>query len=155
MALQQPLINGQYPDFSCIEAKFGLNATKEIKVKEINYTDSLEPGEVRANHAQILGSTRGEYKAEGSLALFLPQFKILVDFLGDGFGEKVFTLVVNYRMKGMDMITDTVQACRIKKPDASQSAGADPLERKLDLHVQGPIKWNGKTLLEKVLPDYL
>lgn len=146
-----PLINGIYPDHASIEVK--LKGTVSLGVKEIQYDDSLEPGEVRGTHAQMLGRTRGEYKTSGSLTLFATEWEEFRRRLGSGFMEAVFDVVVNYRPPGSPMATDTLVGCRIKKVEKSSSAGSDPIAVKLELHIMR-INWNGLDPLKKMLPSH-
>ena len=146
-----PLINGIYPDHASIELK--LKGTHCIATKEIQYDDTLEPGEVRGTHAQMLGRTLGEYKTSGSLTIFAPEWERLKQSLGNGFMTKVFDIVVNYRPPGQSMTTDTLIGCRIKKVEKSSSSGTDPIAVKLELHIMR-INWNGFDPLEKMLPAY-
>jgi len=133
MTLAYPLINGVRYDFSSIEVK--VSGRSFLGIKEIAYSDSLEPGEVYGAHAQVLGRTRGQYKAEGSMTLFRAEADEWLQALGEGFLEAVFDIQVFYAEAGMPLVTDTLVGCRIKKPDISLSAGSDALQVKFDLHM--------------------
>jgi hypothetical protein len=135
-----PLINGVRHDFSSIE--FTIKGAACLGVKEIAYSDSLEPGEVRGTSAQLLGRTRGQLKSEGSFTVPQQEWKELLDKLGNGFLEAVFDIVVNFREDGA-MYTDKILGCRVKKADRSHSNNADALEVKVELSVMR-IEWNGK-----------
>lgn len=139
MAIQYPLINGRYYSHAEIEIKLFGDIT--MGVKSVKYSDNLEAGEVRGNHPQAIGRTLGEYKCEGSITLFLPQWIELVTKLGNGFMVKPFDLVVSYAADGLPLVTDIVRGCRIKKNDRS-SEGTDAIEMPMDLHPMS-IKWNG------------
>ena len=133
-------INGKAYSHSSIEVQ--LNGKPYLFVKEVTYSDSLEPGEVRGTSAQLLSRTRGDYKSEASITLYKGSAQELVDDLGDGYLEKEFDLVVTRQEQDMSTIIDTVVKCRIKKIESGSSQGADPNEVKLDLH-PFYILWNG------------
>jgi hypothetical protein len=133
-------INGKAYSHSSIEVQ--LNGKSYPFVKEVSYSDDLEPGEVRGTSAQLLSRTRGEYKAEASITLYKGAAQELLDDLGDGFMEKEFDMVVTRKEDDMSTIIDTVVKCRIKKHESGSSTGSDPNEVKFDLHPMY-ILWNG------------
>jgi hypothetical protein len=130
-----PLINGLRHDWSSIQLV--INETiKPIGVKELSYKHSLEPGEVRGTHPQVLGHTLGTYSAEGSFTLYLEEYKEMIAQFGEGFLATVFNLTINYSpKKGDPVITDKLIGCRIKAADKSYSQGNEPLAVKCDLFV--------------------
>lgn len=136
-----PLINGNRFDFSSVELRLGNPSTLFVGgVKEVTYSDSLEPGELRGNHAQLIGRTRGQYSAEASLTMFKQEFQQLVALLGAGYMEVSFDTVVSFSEQGSAVITDVLSGCRIKKAEDSGSEGGDPLTVKVDLHVMALIR---------------
>ncbi len=64
-----PLVNGKRYSFASIELRL-LNK-RYFGVKEINYKDKLEPGEMRGTSPLKLGRTRGKYTADGSITMGL------------------------------------------------------------------------------------
>lgn len=150
---QYPMINGHRYDFSSIEVKTkkaGGIVTRTLGVKDIDYSDSLEPGKVRGNHAQKVGRTRGEYDAEGSLTLYKQEFDELLDLFGTGFMEQYFDIPVTYAESGSPTRTDVLSACRIKKIGNTHSEGGEALTIKLELDV-GQIIRDGKHALTNPL----
>jgi hypothetical protein len=141
---EEPLlkINGRYPQFSNIEFSFA--GRRNFRgLTEINYNDSCEPGEGRGNHQLPLGTTDGEYKAEGSIGIHLRHGQELLNLLGPRFYLVTFDIVVVYDMKdGLGLIRDRVEGVRLKKNEASHKQGPDPLMKKHDLYVTR-IAWNG------------
>lgn len=140
-----PQVNGNRYDFSSVE--FNLRGRTYVGIKEIQYSDELEPGDVRGTLPQRVGRTRGEYKTEGSCTMYRQEFDELVADLGDGFGEVPFDAVVTYANDGQPTITDKLVGCRIKKAENSHSQGTDPLEVKLDLDFMYLLR-NGKALVK-------
>lgn len=152
--LLYPIINGHRYSWASVEIKIG--GTRFVGIKEVSYSQELEPGEVRGAHPQLIGRTRGTLKPEASLTLFEEEWNTLLETLGDGYYEKSFDVVVSYSesdpLLGViaGTITDTIRGCRIKKVEKSRSEGNDGLEVKLDLSVLW-IEFNGKQPLRESL----
>lgn len=147
MAIQYPLIQGLRYDHS--SAEINVNGKVVAGVKEISWSQDLEPGEVEGTYAHSVGDTRGRYKAEAKLVMFQAEAQELVDALGEGYMEKKFDIVVNYGEDGQPLLTRTLLGCRIKK-DEEGSSGADPNEVSFDLRVLMVLK-NGKKPLSKTI----
>jgi len=97
MPVTYPLITGVRFDASSIE--LNLNGKRYIGVSEMEYEQTLEPGEVRGLSAQILGYTRGIQKAGGRLMMLREEFQDLsVDLtaLATGLLEANFTASIHY-----------------------------------------------------------
>lgn len=142
-----PLINGHLHDYATLVIHLDGEVIKGVA--SLNYKDSLDPGEARGNSPLPIGFTIGEYKAEGDFELYLRHDSELIKKLGNGFMQKRFDIVAQYRAQdGGELITDTLVGCRLKSNDASNSKGSDALVRKHDLLVHY-IKWNGFNPLEE------
>lgn len=146
--MDYPLINGVRHSYASIE--LDVNGKKFYGHREISYSQDLEPGEVRGAHAQLLGRTRGDLKAEGSLTTYLGEWKKLLSALGNGYMEKSFDITVSYAEDGQPTVTDKLRGCRIKKVEESHSQGTDGLTVKIDLHIMW-IEYDGKKPLNKML----
>lgn len=132
-----------YPDYSSIEFSIA-GRRAQGGITEINYSDSNDLGEPMANQRQGLGTTPGQYKAEGSLTMHMLQGQEVLEALGDGFYDKIFSILVVYQIpQTATFIRDTLALCRFKKQDHAHKSGNDPLVKKFDLHVQY-VLWNGK-----------
>jgi hypothetical protein len=59
MAISYPRINGLYFDWSSIE--INIDGDVVVGVKEITYSDTTEPGEVRGPAPNLIGRTRAEH----------------------------------------------------------------------------------------------
>lgn len=140
------VINGNIYSYSSIT--IAIAGTPYTGVTEISYSDNLEPGELYGTGPYILGLSRGKYKADASFTMAKKDFesvkRALVATGGGGFGEAPFVITVAYRETfDVDIISDTVEGCRIMKQENSHSSGsADPLVVKVDLSVFR-IAWNG------------
>lgn len=131
-----PKINGCYPQFADIECDVeGFDAM--MGFTELNYSGGLEPGDVRGNHPQLLGTTRGEYSADGSVTVLRPWFDAMVTRFGDGWMERRFNFNVTIRVDDdTPIVTDNLRRVRFKKHANDGSKGSDPLMVKLDLHIE-------------------
>jgi hypothetical protein len=161
MALGFPIINGNRFDFSSVELK--INGKRYIGVKELSYKHSLEEGEVRGTAPQVLGRTRGLYKAEGSITLFREEFDDLssdLQVLAVGLFEANFLITAIYSElppngvpSGMvgDTQTDELIGSRFKSAEMKGSGGSsDPLVVQLDLSILY-IKQNGLPPLNNLI----
>jgi hypothetical protein len=128
-----PLINGNRYDFSSIRAM--VKGLTYLGFKSINYSHSLEPGEVYGTHAQKMGRTRGQYKPEASFEMYKEEYALLLTGLGPGYMERSFDIVVNYEeWDGLTqrVVTDVVAGFRIKKAENAHSSGNEPLTVKVE-----------------------
>jgi hypothetical protein len=137
MAIEYPLVQGERHDFASIEVTIETEqGPKRFKgFTAVNYSASLEPGQVRGTAARKIGRTIGEATEEGSLEMYLAEWDELRAALGNGYMRKVFNVTVTYGADGLPVTTDTLVGCRIKKVDKSHSQGADGLKVKLELDV--------------------
>jgi hypothetical protein len=136
-----PLVNGTRYDWS--SAGFKMGGADEYGFKEISYTDTIDRGEVRGVGPQVIGHTRGEYKAEGSFVMLKEEFDAWVAKTGDGWMETKFDISVSYAAAGAPTVTDQIVGCAIAKVETNPSNGTDPLEVSCDLTVTYIIR-NGK-----------
>lgn len=144
-----PLINGRgYSHQSVsiqidgIEYKFGLVS--------VNYDQGLEGQPLQSTSARPVGYTLGKVSETGDIEFFSQWGKALIDQLGDGYGLRFHTIIVQKNevgdLGGDDTQTDTIIA-RFKKA-AQSSSGDNPLTMKFDLLV-GQMKINGKDIVPR------
>jgi hypothetical protein len=126
-----PEINNRTYSYASVE--IDVDGDLFTAVKSINYSDSLDPGELRGTAVHRLQRTDGEYKAEASMELSLEEGYRLIKKLGNGFMLKAVKVTVQYAPDNMPVITDEIIGCRIKKADNSNQTGADPSMIKFDL----------------------
>lgn len=124
MSVPYPLIQGVRHSWSSIEIR--LNGAIVLGVTEINYSPTLEPGEVRGAGARVIAHTLGQATYEGDFTILLEEFNVLVAALGDQWMTKTFDIVVTYDESGsgLSTIVDTLSGCRITKVEASNSSGS-------------------------------
>ena len=132
-----PLINGHRFDYSSVVFKVG--GFRYGGVRSINYKHSVEPGKLRGNRAQVIGATRGEYNAEGSVEIYKQEYQELINQLslkGRGFFEQFFETTVSYsEAPESPVITDILRGVRLTSSDHSLSEGSDGIVVKCDLLV--------------------
>lgn len=144
-----PLINGNLFSFASVELTVDGRVFRGVK--SVDYSQNLEPGEVRGTHAELLGRTRGDLKPSASMELFLEEANELLERLGNGFMERSFSGVVAYEEPGSGKIrTDELVGCRIKGTSDSHSQGTDGLTRKFDLSLQ-KVRYDGREPLLRPL----
>ena len=132
MPIAYPQVNNRTCDYSSI--RFEIDGDQYVAAKSINYSDGMEPGELRGTASMRLARTDGDYKAEGSIELSIEEAEKLLAKLGDGFYQKVFNAVVQYSFGANPaLITDEIIGIRLKKKDNANSQGADPSMVKFDL----------------------
>lgn len=139
------ILNGVYHDHTSLQ--IFIDGQETVGIPELNYSDGLDPGEVRGTRSQVLGFTRGQYATEGDVTLYKRQYVSLITRFGDGFLEHDFPIVISYRNDDNGgLITDTLAGVRLKKPSNASSEGNDPIKVKIDLRITY-ILWNGKNPL--------
>lgn len=124
MALAYPLGQGWRQSWSSIEIR--VNNAIVLGIQEINYSPSLEPGEVRGAGSRVIAHTLGQGAYEGDFSILLEEFNFLVATLGDNWMTKTFDIVVTYDGSdgGLSVIVDTLRFCRITKTEHSNSNGS-------------------------------
>lgn len=145
MSILYPLINGVRFDYSSVE----INVAGVVfgGVKSINYKWTLDPGEIRGTRSQVVGRTRGQYGAEGSLEMYKLEYEQLITLLSaggsKGYAEVPFLINVGYSENVTDVMADQLIGCRLKSGENSGSEGNEALVVKCDLHIMR-ISENGK-----------
>ncbi|MDD5245001.1 MAG: hypothetical protein WC683_17885 [bacterium] len=140
----QPTINGLDYDFATVELK--LAGAGYLRVKDFSFDDDLEPGLGYGTSPEYVAETIGQYKATGSITLYLEAAKLFRDTLGDGYGTVHFDIVANFAPPGKAVLTITATGCRVKKVGDSGTAGSDPQTEKFDLHIRRILR-DGKCLV--------
>jgi hypothetical protein len=153
--LSAPLINGVRPSFADIILRLHtsdmddslVNAIGQQLVgavlpspvkgfKSISYNDGMEPQLVYGASVLPVGRTRGQYKAEGSIELYLEDFDILSDYIiadGEGLYEVAFDLSLNFATASTSALKKReLIGCRITKATEDHS-GTDAATVKCDL----------------------
>lgn len=153
--IQYPLINGIRYDFSSVEIAVGARLFNGVK--SLKYSQTLKPGKVRGNRAQVIGRTRGILDADGGLELYRLEFQDLIAVLaqlrpGVGFMEAVFDITATYSEAGQPVTQDVLQGCRITKHDHDGKEGEEASTVNMDLDIMlvlpgGVAPIGGKQLL--------
>ncbi len=158
--VQYPSINGLYPDFSSVEFSVpGYPSTPPyggvLSIQSIDYSDSLEAGELRGAAPQLLARTRGKYTAEGKIKL--PKIEAdgmlqVMSQAGAALGRPMgyleygaLTITVPYYEPSISAtpIVDSLIGFRFKKPADARKTGQDPLMVDLDFSLFMLVR-NGK-----------
>lgn len=131
-----PLINGVRHSFASVEIKVANLIF--VGVKGCDYSRKRSRAQVRGNHPDPIGQTRGENEYEASIEIYLAEFNQLQAALqalggGKGYGDVFFDVICTYGENGFDTITDTIRGCSIDSTEASLAQGPDALTRTIDL----------------------
>lgn len=137
-----PFINGHRVSWASVE--IGLGTTITRGVKSADYSDTLTPGKMRGTGPNVIGRSRGEYDAKVSVELYAKEEQTwaqailaLAPVAGMGLGEIAFPLVFQYAELSdpSQVITDTLEGCRVAGRSYSGSEGSDLLTVKFDLDI--------------------
>lgn len=124
-----------------------VNEREFYGIKRMSYSHKLEPGTGRGNSAQVTIRTKGTYDAEAEIELYLEQAQELIDFLGDGYMERSFSITVGHQELNKPLLVDELRGCRIKESSKESDDGSsDPSTKKFPLSVFYLLE-NGKTPL--------
>ena len=124
MSVSYPLVNGVRHSWSSIESR--VNGSIVLGITEVNYSPTLEPGEVRGAGPRVIAHTLGQASYEGDFTILLEEFNALVAALGDAWMTRTFDIIITYDESGsgLSTIVDTLSGCRITKVEASNSSGS-------------------------------
>lgn len=117
-----PQINGHRFSPQSVEAIF--NGIPILGLSELNYNDSLEPGDVYGSTPQVIGRTRGKQKAGADFGMYQQEYenlKLTLGVAGVGYMETPFVITVTYFEVGTLPIIDTIIGARITKDEISNS----------------------------------
>lgn len=141
---QFPVLNGHLHSFASAEIDFG--GSRFFGISALNWSEELTPEDVYGNGAPPIGRTKGEYKASADFEQVASEFMLLLDKLGDGYGEVPFNIGCSYVEAG-STITVQILGARITKVDVSNARGPAGTMYKVTLSVIVPILTNGKSIL--------
>ena len=130
--IQYPLINGVRHSFASVELK--LKNQIFIGFKSINYTRTRSRAFVRGNHPDPLGKTQGENEYSADCELYLAEWNLFQEQLGEGYGDILFQVLVTYSSNGFDTIQDVINGASVDSLEASNAQGPDPTVRKFDMN---------------------
>lgn len=140
-----PFVNGNRCDYSSVVVDVA--GDKFNGVKSINYGHGLDPGIVRGNRAQVIGTSRGKYDAEADIELYLAEYRAFIAKLAllggtrAGYMEVKFQALISFTEGPLsELITDKLVGVRVKKVEHNQSEGNEPITVKCQLHVMSVIE---------------
>jgi len=142
MPTQYPLVNRQEYEHSA--ARLIFDGEEYIGVTSIDYSSELKKTKVFGTRPQALGITRGKHEASWSFEMTKREGDAFLAKIGDGYGEKIFSVVCNYG-NGEDITTDEILSAWIEKASDS-STGEGVLMTKFDCGCLD-VKKNGKSIV--------
>ncbi|CAN2042511.1 conserved hypothetical protein [Candidatus Magnetomoraceae bacterium gMMP-15] len=137
------MINGRKYDWEGIEIR--LPHGTAIDISEITYKDERPLGPRYGKGGISTGYGRKNYKAEGSMTLYLEEAARLQAALGGTvYSSTLFDIYVGYaETEESPTITDILPQCKITTRDTSAKQGEDVAgETKFDFEIFSPIKWD-------------
>jgi hypothetical protein len=140
---QQTQINGNRYSFTSIAVRAGNQDIPRGVFMSIDYDAEQDPGVVEGNQIVPVGLTSGYARGSGS-------FEMLVSELDDFFAAITntpngtipimsadFDIAVSYSVNnGVDVRTDTLRGCRIKKIGSPNKKGTDATTKTCDLFIR-------------------
>ncbi len=132
-----PNVLGHYYSFASIEVVVA--GVPTVGCTAVNYTSTLDVGDVYGTRPQKLGTTRGKQQAEGSIEMYVQDWEnlkaVLVAAGEGGYGEARFDVVVSYAEAHMPVKVDTLESCRVTSVEYSNADGTDPSKVTLTLNI--------------------
>lgn len=128
-----PQVNKNAYSFCSIELV--INGATIVGVQSVNYKMSLKPGIVRGASARKNGRTLGTYEPTASMTLYKQDADDLLFSLGDGFGMKVFDIVIHFAEEGQPISTVNIVGCRITEVGEDNKEGEEPTTNTFELDV--------------------
>lgn len=141
-----PLVNGKAYDYSNIEMPLPFVGLVKA-ITEINYSDTIDKGQLRGLAPHNLAWTDGQYDAEGS---FIVEKQFHTAFIqaacaaapGGDIRKYEFSIPVIYGNFGMPLITDKLVGCVIMGNEQGNSQGTDAIVVSVSLGIKA-VFWGG------------
>lgn len=149
-----PIVNGHAYSFASVEIWFGNLPLPQIAFKSINYGAKLDPGEIRGTLPQVLGFTRGTHSADGDCEVYRQAWEILkrtLGFGGIGYGEVLFTVVVQFFEIGQPVTIDRLINIRLTESRQNNQQGNDGTVTKLTMKMMD-VDENGARIAVPIIP---
>ena len=147
-----PLVNGHRVSPASLYVVMNNLPVAAAGIKSLDYSDTLDPGEVKGFSPQLSGRTRGTYSTNGSVELYAQEWENLRFSLSGGipgFMEVPFDIIVTFFEPGLPPLVapspldvHALIGCRIKTPAVSIGNDNAPISWKMDLHIMR-ILYNG------------
>jgi hypothetical protein len=137
--MMNPWINGIAYGYS--EIRIDVDGIPFTGITAINYKTSMSRGVVRGTSARKLGLTTGDADCEADLEFVMDDYRAFIDYLGDGYLKRIFSITVQYsnddgvNLTPAQVHEDRILGCRLKGTEHSHSQGADGLKVKVPLDV--------------------
>jgi hypothetical protein len=153
--LPVPTINGVTGGFESIRFRFGLFSFSEF-LRELNYRDEMQPGQVKGTHPIKASTTMGDYNAEADFTCLERDWYRFLTSVPDGYTMLVTDVTVTKEFNPNSPTgfnTDILHRVRIIGLDNNYKRDDKDgrlVKVKLDLHY---ITRNGKCLAPQVLQE--
>lgn len=135
-----PGVNGNR--FSWVSIECSIDGVTFTNLMEINYSTTIERADVYGTGPQKVGRTRGRANHEASLTFHKEAARNFQQQLGAGWADKTFNVTVNYADDGNEIVSDSLEGCKVGGFEDSHSDGTEALTVTVPLSVFD-IKYNG------------
>lgn len=147
---REPFINGVGYSWASIQAEIFCESTGQRwkgfqGFSSVNFNGGeRERGFGYGPHPDPLFKTRGQNKYDASIKFYLHAFRYLTETVlgGAGYGDRSFTLTIQYLENGLDPVTVEIRGCTLDSRKVDNAKGTDGTEFECML---SPLKilWNG------------
>lgn len=153
--MMKPNINGNLYGHTSMVAVINEIQMFLTGIKEINYTQKMDPGKAYGTSPYMLGRTSGQIEATGSMTLLKQEFDQLIGHpaFGNGYMQKSWNMQVSWQEEGLEIVTDELVGIRITSVDVQSSSGNEPIHVKCELsimYIQHGVK-NGESVASAVM----
>ena len=136
--IRYPLVNGVRQSFASCELKIisDLLTWKPQGWSKLTFDRTRDRGEVRGPHPDPIAMTRGQNKYTGALTMYLAEVNYLMQVVlgGPGYGDRFFSIVLQYQANGLDTVKVELRQCKLDKTSIDNSLGTDATQVEIDLH---------------------
>ena len=148
--LVYPEINGLRYSWSSVKVNIG--NTQYLGCKSINFNEKVDPAKIHGTNQNIIGATAGMYDADGDAEFYQQEADAIIDALGNGWGNRVLTMTVQYIEDGQPTRTKVLTVRLIARGQGGTESN-DALTSKFTLFFMAPILDGSITMVPVINPS--
>ena len=131
--IQYPFVQGVRMDPSSVELRLGSPVNLILLFVSLSWKRARTRTKVVLNHPDPVGKTRGKNEYTAALELAIEEYNVVLSTLGQGYGDKQFTMFVNIVELGFLPVRVQIRGCSLDEDDGDVS-GSNGLTRKIALN---------------------
>jgi len=139
--IQYPVVQGVRMDPSSVELKLLSPVNQIILFLSVSWKRTRTRKKIKLNHPDPVGKTRGSNDYDFNVELEIEEYNLIINTLGNGYGDAQFVATLNIREAGFDPILVEAFNCSLDEDDGD-AAGENGLSRKINFNPT-KIKVNG------------